>query len=146
MAVSQRSTIEATALRFWQYVTPLSNGCWQWSTERLRKKDGYGYFVTYGKHLVAHRWAYEYLIGPIPPGLTFDHLCRNRACVNPTHGELVTKAVNTMRGMGCYAINKRKTHCIHGHPFTPENTYVEVGKGRHCQTCRRTWKQRQLAR
>lgn len=45
----------------------------------------------------AHRWAYETLVGPIDPDLECDHLCREKACVNPGHIELVTHAVNVAR-------------------------------------------------
>jgi hypothetical protein len=45
----------------------------------------------------AHRTAYEAHIGPIPPGLTVDHLCRNHACINVKHMEIVTLSVNCLR-------------------------------------------------
>lgn len=45
----------------------------------------------------AHRWAYEFLVGEIPEGLTLDHLCRNKACVMPDHLEPVTQAENHRR-------------------------------------------------
>lgn len=31
--------------------------------------------------------------------------------------------------------NARKTHCIHGHEFTPENTGANTGNNRSCKTC-----------
>jgi hypothetical protein len=55
---------------------------------------------------LAHRVAYEALVGPIPDGMTIDHLCRNKRCLNPAHMELVTRGENTRRaheGRGrCY--------------------------------------------
>lgn len=85
----------------------------------------------------AHRVMYEILVGPIPEGLVIDHLCRNRRCVNPEHLEPVSMHENIMRGNGTFAVNARKTHCIHGHEFTPENTYFKNGKhpGRQCRKC-----------
>lgn len=130
--------------RFWSKVHPQSNGCWMWMAGLTR--NGYGSFgLTHGNPVYAHRWAYEYLIGPIALGLTIDHLCRNRACVNPTHMEAVTLRVNLLRGEGLTAINARKTHCVNGHLFTPASTSVEAD-GRHCRTCKNARKRARRAR
>lgn len=82
--------------RFWNKVQPLANGCWEWVAARTR--DGYGRYWVNPSHVLAHRWAYEKLTGPIPTGLESDHLCRNRACVNPAHIEPVTRRENLLRG------------------------------------------------
>lgn len=47
---------------------------------------------------LAHRWTYTQHRGPIPDALPLDHLCRNHSCVNPSHLEPATSAVNTRRG------------------------------------------------
>jgi len=58
-------------------------------------KQGYG---VYGKkHRLAHRIAYENHHGSIPKGMTIDHLCCNRTCVNPDHLECVTLSENVKR-------------------------------------------------
>lgn len=120
--------------RFWEKVDkdgPLFadlGPCWLWTGGT---SYGYGLFWN----VPAHRWAYENLVGPIPPGLHIDHLCRNPPCVNPAHLEPVTVRENTLRGVGTSAQNARKTYCIHGHPFSDENTYRPPSGGRYCRTC-----------
>ena len=119
------------------------DGCWTW---RATKSNGYGRLFIGGRAWPAHRWVYEALVGLIPEGLTLDHLCRNRACVRPDHLEPVTMRENILRGESFAAVNNRKTHCKHGHEFTPENTYVATPAWRGCRTCardaRRKWKSR----
>lgn len=122
---------------FWSRVDA-SGDCWEWVAGR----NGNGYGITYasGKAQVAHRWAYEELVGGIPAGLTLDHLCRNKRCVNPDHLEPVTQRVNTLRGHSRAAVNARKSHCIHGHELTPDNVYIvrlPTAVSRYCRTCRR---------
>jgi hypothetical protein len=124
------SDIEA---RFWAKVEK-TDTCWVWSAAKI---SGYGAFKLDGRAIRAHRFAYELLVGPVPEGLPLDHLCRNRACVNPAHLEPVTHRVNILRGEGACAVKARQTHCIHGHEFTLENTYLKSGK-RQCRTCRRS--------
>lgn len=96
-------------------------------------RDGYG---RRGNKL-AHRLAYEAANGAIGGGLTIDHLCRNRACVNPAHLEAVTRRENTLRGEGPAAVNARKTHCQAGHPFDERNTYLAPGRDRRGRSTQR---------
>ena len=120
--------------RFWEKVDK-TGPCWEWTASKVY---GYGQFgIAHQKHARAHRFAYELLVGPIPEGLELDHLCRNRACVNPDHLEPVTTRVNLLRGATVTARKAGQTHCIHGHEFTPDNTFIRKNGCRTCLTCRR---------
>ncbi len=132
--VYQRTPKDPT-VRFWSRVHKLdgADACWLWTGALLN--SGYANFYLKGKHLLAHRVAYELEVGPIPEGLTIDHLCRTTHCVNPAHLEPVTTRENTLRGTGPSAKNAVKTHCIHGHEFTPGNTYLDKRGSRHCREC-----------
>lgn len=105
--------------RFWRKVKFRSDDCWEWMA--YRNQTGYGRIQVSSKpkrQVVAHRVAYERLIGPIPVGLTLDHLCRNRWCVNPKHLEPVTHRENTRRSpIAPAAINARKERCPRGHIY-----------------------------
>lgn len=111
--------------------------CWPWMG--AQQGGGYGVVGVKGKSRRVHRVIFEILVGPIIPGLVLDHLCRNRACCNPAHLEPVTNRVNLLRGIGLTAVHAAKTHCIHGHELTPENTYHPPKRpnGRCCRVCRR---------
>lgn len=125
-------------VRFWSKVAfpSCEDDCWLWTA--AHDLDDYGLFwPAHGHRTLAHRFAYELTRSPIPPGLQIDHLCRNPSCVNPTHLEVVTSRENTMRGENFSAVNARKTHCIHGHPFNMANTYSDPNSTRRaCRQCR----------
>jgi hypothetical protein len=111
------------------------NDCWEWTAALF--DSGYGQFTAAGRNRRAHRFAYEAFVGPIPEGLTLDHICGNRRCVNPDHLEPVTIKENTSRSpLTMASINRTKTHCLRGHEFTPENTLIVPG-GRSCKICQR---------
>lgn len=135
------------AERIRKHAVPGPDGCVVW----IGRLDRYGYGafrVSQGgtcREIGAHRAAWLALRGDIPDGLVIDHLCRNRACVNLDHLELVTGAENTRRsplvGRAAGDAQSGKTECVNGHPFTEENTHLYVSRDgyahRICIACRR---------
>lgn len=98
-------------------------GCWIWTA--ATNSRGYPCAAWHGKTTSVHRLSYELLVGPIPAGLTIDHLCMVKRCINPAHLEPVTSEENSRR----YAATI--THCKHGHPLPAPNT-----RGRRiCREC-----------
>jgi hypothetical protein len=109
-----------------------SNGCWIW--QKAKSRAGYGImrltFDLKPRAVNAHRWGYIQIIGPIADRLTLDHLCRNTACVNPSHLEPVTHKENVRRGLAM----QTNDFCKYGHPLIKENR--QAGTGR-CLACNR---------
>ncbi len=104
----------------------------------------HGYAMVWDKALkrqvLHHRQVWAEVNGPIPAGMMVRHTCDNPPCININHLLIGTQTDN-MRDMmergrhGRY--NAAKTHCIHGHAFTPENTYTKPDGKRQCRACGR---------
>jgi hypothetical protein len=114
---------------------------------------GHGLIFRKGKVKMVHRVVYEEFVGKIPKGLVIDHLCRNRACVNIKHMEVVTHRTNILRGVGLAAKHSNKIHCINGHLLSGDNLILYSGKDtkgqiwRRCRTCiKKTRKLRRMRR
>lgn len=129
----RRTSIE---VRFWSKVE-FSEKCWFWRANT--HPSGYGLFhLMHGSQNRAHRVAYELATGSrIPDGLTIDHLCRNRGCVNPQHLEAVSIRENVLRGDTVVAANAMKRFCKNGHPLEGDNLVrAKLKQGRRiCRIC-----------
>lgn len=112
------------------------DGCWLWTGYLAH--GGYGHVSeggAGGRRLLVHRASYETFVGPIPDGLSIDHLCRVRHCINPQHLEAVPIRVNILRGDTRAAANSVKTHCPQGHAYDAVNTRVTPKGYRVCRAC-----------
>lgn len=111
-----------------------ATGCW--ITSYSSGSHGYGQvgWVDDGCRAMrlTHRVAFEFYCGPIPEGMTIDHICRNRRCLNPNHLRLLSNAEN-----GGDNGNARKVACKRGHPFDVGNTYRDTKGHRRCRACAR---------
>lgn len=113
----------------------VSPGCWEWTASL-----NYGYGWYSGPNFstkMAHRYVYQELVRPLADNEHLDHLCRNTRCVNPDHLEVVTHTENVNRG-AAGAGKRRRTRCVNGHEFTPENTIINPNGHRACRECVRT--------
>lgn len=117
--------------KFWSYVTK-TDSCWLWSIKR-KDPTNYGSISYKGRNYRAHRISLALLGVDMSVG-EVDHLCRNKACVNPGHLEVVSHRVNIQRA------KEVQEYCKRGHRTTPENMYVKFSKKdntyvRQCREC-----------
>lgn len=123
---------ERRILRLLDMTEITNDGCWLW--RGCKTPGGYGHSSLNGKATVAHRVAYQLIVGPIPEGMDLDHLCRNRACVNPAHLDPVTRRQNLVRGV-------KARGCVNGHQYSKSGwSFVKRASGRierRCKICHR---------
>lgn len=129
--------------RFWAKVDCRNDDeCWPWLGTVLG--NGYGQFAVNGTKVSAHRYVYALTVGPIPEGLTIDHVrsrgCVRKDCVNPAHLEAVTSRENNLRSENLAALNAQKERCPRGHEYDYSNN-----GHRYCRTCKVDWQRAQKA-
>lgn len=122
----------------------IGDGCWEWQGDKYR--NGYGKYYWGqgeggpGKHILAHRFIYQHMVGPIAN--VINHLCENKACVRPDHLEDVTQQENFR-----YSVSD---NCPAGHDITRgnnPNVWVDPKTNkRKCHACMRASKKRAYAR
>lgn len=143
---SGKSVPRSTVLRL-ESVRRGAGECWEW--DGAKNERGYGRTLVRRadggtSSTLVHRVAYELARGAIAEGMTIDHICRTRACVNPAHMEVVTQGENTMRGTSPSAVNARRLLCLHGHPLAGRNLLVTKKGNRACRECLRVYRREWL--
>lgn len=114
------------------WIVNSETGCWDWDGAT---NGAYGHSDPRHGDCLAHRAVYKKVVGDIPDGKVIDHVCRNKLCVNPAHMEVVTQKENVHRWLDVFIGRSIRTHCVHGHEFTPENTMTVTRKGRKARRC-----------
>lgn len=121
--------------RIWKYIDVRGEReCWPWTAST--GSNGYGQINAFGRMREAHRVLYTLVVGDVPATHHVHHLCANTLCCNPSHLASFLAFHHKRITAGLY--QRAKTHCIRGHEFTPENTYVRPGGiKRECRACKR---------
>jgi hypothetical protein len=121
------------------------SGCLLWTGGLNR---GYGRIRIAGKDRPVHRVMWEMFEGPIPGGLTIDHVkdrgCVHKNCASIAHLEPVTGPENTRRRGPQRTKRALKTHCVNGHEFDLANTMWLRQGSRVCRACSKERHQRWL--
>lgn len=110
-------------------------GCWLWIGSL--EWNGYGILSIKNKSYRVHKISYEEFVGPVINLVLHKIICPNKHCFNPEHlydGDIVDNAQDTIKMNK--NVNLNKTHCIRGHEYTKENTYIQQGR-RSCRICRK---------
>jgi hypothetical protein len=116
-------------LKYEAKLLPQPNGCWYW-----KSKDNHRYPRVWhnGRQVYVMRVAYMLYVGSVPEGMEVDHaVCNDKRCVNYNHLEAVPHSINVQRYFAT------RTHCVHGHKYTPESVYHDKRGYKQCRICHR---------
>lgn len=117
----------------WGWERDDKTSCWNF-TGHVIKREGYGLVnitFPYKGTERAHRFFWRMWVGEIPEGKQLDHLCRNRACVNPCHLQPVSARTNIRRA---FVYREPKKWCKRGHRISGSN--IKWGKYSDAMQCR----------
>ena len=128
---------DSVMVRWWAKVIP-TDGCWHWTGNPT--PTGYGMLGIKKQMRYAHRIAYEHFNGPIPDGMTIDHICKNPGCVNPQHLRMLSRSENCRQTGG--RPSRRLEKCQRGHPMSGWNLIIKADGERGCRACKNASKKR----
>jgi len=145
--------------RFWRHVdkdgqvpphNPELGPCWNWiGAGSTKAAFAYGQIRFAGRLCPAHRIVCHVLVDALGSNDQALHRCDNPRCVRPDHLFRGSQADNIRDCSAKDRIQRQRatwTHCLNGHPFTPENTYKRKDRvARQCRTCRRAAQRRYKA-
>lgn len=142
--------------RFWEKVEKTPD-CWIW--RGARNRQGYGVLQVNGKAVRVNRLVFDLIGQPLAPGEHSLHHCDNPPCVRPDHlfrggfaenmADMAAKGraahrpladedvARLMAGRLDWQSTHRRTECMKGHAFTPENTIITANGKRRCRACGR---------
>lgn len=102
--------------------------------------DGYAQMNVEGVKRHLARWLLQRSGVSIPSGMVIDHICRNRACINIEHLEVVSIKENTLRGSSFSAQNAMRIRCERGHNNWRVWFQKKDGKKRRlCRDCQENY-------
>lgn len=98
------------------------------------------------RHVVsAHRAAWVQAYGQIPTGMTIDHTCKQRRCVNVAHLRMLDNFENARRTSG---LDWPLGQCKNGHPNSELHLRSNGSRAPklECRICRNEWSRRYKVR
>lgn len=120
------------------YIPEPNTGCWLW-IGGLRRASSPNWQYGMFRRQAAHRYSLEQKLGRrLTAGEHACHRCDTPLCVNPDHLFAGTATDNAydMLAKRRHRYNRR-THCINGHEYTPENIIWRHDRpnSRICRAC-----------